>query len=116
MEKSGPQAGSDRRRLLWRRDDAVESGVLRHPRQRHHLLEQRPLHADARQRGVVHAREHGDADDERPAAGLRVAAVSAAARAAACIIGTPPDACTLSIQTPVDTAASTACATVFGMS
>jgi hypothetical protein len=29
-------------------------------------------------------------------------AVSAAARAAACIIGTPPEACTLSIQTPVD--------------
>ena len=38
------------------------------------------------------------------------------ARAAACIIGTPPEACTLSIQTPVEAAASTACATVFGMS
>src|SRR5688500_6248083 len=44
------------------------------------------------------------------------AAASAAARAAACIIAGPPDACTLIIQAPVRTAASTACATVFGMS
>src|SRR5688572_10384477 len=44
------------------------------------------------------------------------AAASAAARVAACIIAGPPDACTLIIQAPVRTAASTACATVFGMS
>src|SRR5678815_1300763 len=48
----------------------------------------------------------------RPAA----AAPSAAARAAACIIALPPDAWTLIIQAPVLTAASTACATVLGMS
>ena len=41
---------------------------------------------------------------------------SRAARAAACIIALPPDACTLIIQAPVATAASTACSTVFGMS
>jgi hypothetical protein len=44
------------------------------------------------------------------------AAASAAACAAACIIGAPPEACTLIIQAPVRTAASTACATVLGMS
>ena len=44
------------------------------------------------------------------------AAVSVAAFAAACIIGTPPDAWTLIIHAPVVTAAATACATVFGMS
>ena len=110
-------ARSDRGGLLRRRHDAVEPG--------------RPAPSRASvttwsisgrctptslQRGVVHAGEHGDADDERPAAGPAEPAVSAAARAAACIIGTPPEACTLIIQAPVARAASTACATVFGMS
>ena len=43
-------------------------------------------------------------------------AVSCAASRAACIMRDPPDACTLSIQTPSEAAAAVACATVLGMS
>ena len=46
----------------------------------------------------------------------RLAAAAFAASAAARIIRLPPDACTLTIHTPRADAASTAVATVFGMS
>ena len=105
---------ADGRRLLRRGDDAVESGLLRHPRQRHHLIEERPL--DARFASVASSMLVSTVTPMTSGAARPAPAppLSAPARAAACIIGTPPDACTLSIQTPVSTAASTACATVFG--
>jgi hypothetical protein len=113
--KSPAARVADLARLERRRHHAVEPGALRHPRQLHHVLHERPRHAHLVQRRLVHAGEHGDADDER--LGRRaIRAVSTAALAAACIIGTPPEACTLIIHAPVSVAASTACATVFGMS
>ena len=63
-----PAARPDDHDLVWGRDNAVESGILRHDGQRFHLRGNRAIHADGAKPVLVEAGEHGYRDNDRAAA------------------------------------------------
>src|SRR4029453_17037572 len=117
-ERSRPQSLARGFYFEWGADDPLEAGIHRYPREPGDFLEKDHLRPSCRDGKTltVEGSEHRDAHQRHVAApGPRRRSPPVALRAAR-VITPPPIAWTGAIATPSSAAASTAPATVFGIS